>query len=78
MLMQGEIITLDNDREYTVVFSTMYENNNYIYAINNNDIEDVTFFKCEDDSVYEVEDSDMNLKLMNLFYEFAEKELKNG
>ena len=35
-------------------------------------------FKCEDDSVYEVEDSDMNLKLMNLFYEFAEKELKNG
>ena len=78
MLMQGEVINLDNDKEYTVVFSTNFENSNYVYAINNSDIEDVTFFKCEDDSVYEVEDSDMNLKLMNLFYEFAKKELKNG
>ena len=78
MLMQGEIITLDNDKEYTVVFSTVYEDNNYIYAINNNEIEDVTFFKYEDDCLYEVEDSEMNLKLMSLFFEFAKKELKNG
>ena len=76
--MQGEVLTLDNDKEYMVVFSTMYEGNNYIYAINNNDVEDVTFFKCDDDSVYEVEDSEMILKLMNMFYESAKEVVKNG
>ena len=78
MLMQGEVLTLDNNKEYTVVFSTIYNNNNYIYAVNNNEIEDVTFFRCDSDSVYEVEDSDLLINLMNLFYESAKNELKKG
>ena len=33
MLEQGEILTLDDDKEYTVTFTTMIEDKNYVFLL---------------------------------------------
>ena len=73
MHMQGEILTLDNNKEYTVVFSTKFNNCDYIYVVNNNDYEDVNFYRCDEDSLYEIEDHNLITNLIGLFYNSASK-----
>ncbi|MBR4262441.1 MAG: hypothetical protein IKQ35_03670 [Bacilli bacterium] len=38
MLTQGEILTLDDNKTYTVVYSTELDSINYVYLIDRNDI----------------------------------------
>ena len=33
MLEQSEILTLDDNKEYTVAFTTMLDNKNYVFLI---------------------------------------------
>ena len=48
MLEQGEILTLNDNKQYSVVFSTMINSKNYVYLIDQDDYMNTMF--CEFDS----------------------------
>ncbi len=48
MLNQGEILTLDDNKKYSVVFTTEINSKNYVYLIDQDDYTDTMF--CEFDN----------------------------
>ena len=70
MLNQGEILTLNDNKKYSVVFSTTYNNKNYVYLIDQDDYTNTMF--CEYDNekgLEEISDSNILESLMKLFVE---------
>ena len=68
MLNQGEILTLNDNKKYTVVSSTNYNNKNYVYLIDQDDYTNTMF--CEFDNsngLEEVSDPALVEELMKLF-----------
>lgn len=68
MLNQGEILTLNDNKKYTVVSSINYNNKNYVYLIDQDDYTNTMF--CEFDNnngLEEVSDSSLIEELMKLF-----------
>lgn len=68
MLNQGEILTLDDNRKYSVVYSTEYNNKNCVYLIDQDDYTNSMF--CEYDNnrgLEEITDSEVIEKLMLKF-----------
>lgn len=68
MLNQGEILTLDDNRKYSVVYSTEYNNKNCVYLIDQDDYSNSMF--CEYDNnkgLEEITDSEVIEKLMLKF-----------
>jgi len=68
MLNQGEILTLNDNKKYTVVSSTNYNNKNYVYLIDQDDYTNTMF--CEFDNnngLEEVSDPALIEELMKLF-----------
>ena len=68
MLNQGEILTLNDNKKYSVVYSTEYNNKNYAYLIDQDDYTN-TFF-CEFDNnkgLEEVTDSHVVEELLKLY-----------
>lgn len=68
MLNQGEILTLNDNKKYTVVSSTNYNNKNYVYLIDQDDYTNTMF--CEFDNnngLEEVSDPGLIEELMKLF-----------
>lgn len=48
MLEQGEILTLNDNKQYSVVFSTIINSKNYVYLIDQDDYMNTMF--CEFDN----------------------------
>lgn len=72
MLEQSEILTLDDNKEYTVAFTTMLNNKNYVFLIEINNYENNMF--CEYDAergLTEVTDLDTLDKLLKAYTEFV-------
>ena len=72
MLEQSEILTLDDNKEYTVAFTTMLNNKNYVFLIEINNYENNMF--CEYDSeagLTEVVDIDVIDQLLKLYTEYV-------
>lgn len=70
MIEQGEILTLDDDKEYVVVASTVYEEINYVYLMDPKDYGNFMFCAYDQtDGLYEVEDSELLDKLLHIFNE---------
>ena len=45
MLKEGNVVTLKNKYKYDVLFSTIYNNDNYILLSNQNNFFDSSFYK---------------------------------
>ena len=70
MLNQGEILTLNDNKKYSVVFSTTYNNKNYVYLIDQDDYTNTMFCEYDNENgLEEVNDSDILENLMKLFVE---------
>ena len=70
MLNQGEILTLNDNKKYSVVFSTIYNNKSYVYLIDQDDYTNTMFCKYDNENgLEEVNDSDILENLMKLFVE---------
>jgi hypothetical protein len=70
MLNQGEILTLNDNKKYSVVFSTTYNNENYVYLIDQDDYTNTMFCEYDNENgLEEVSDSDILENLMKLFVE---------
>lgn len=68
MLKQGDLLTLENDKEYAVVDTTKINDIIYVYLINSNDYSDFMFCSYDQiDGLYEVEDSDVLSNLIEVF-----------
>lgn len=68
MLNQGEILTLNDNKKYTVVSSINYNNKNYVYLIDQDDYTNTMF--CEFDNnngLEEVSDPTLIEELMKQF-----------
>ena len=64
MLKQGEVLTLSDNKKYTVISTIEMDNNNYYYLIDNDDYSNMMFCKEEEDSVEEITDQDLIEKLV--------------
>lgn len=68
MLNQGEILTLDDNKKYSVVYSTTYNNKNYVYLIDQDDYTNTMFCEFDNDKgLEEVTDSNIIEELLKLY-----------
>ncbi len=68
MLNQGEVLTLSDSRKYAVVSSTMLDNVNYVYLIDQDDYTNFMFCKYDNqNSLEEVTDQNLVEKLILAF-----------
>ena len=54
MVKEGSIITLGNNHKYIVIFSTVFNNDNYIFVSNIDNIIDSCFYKANDEKHLEL------------------------
>ena len=74
MLEQGEVLTLNDNKKYSVVFSCIYNQKNYVYLIEQNDYTNTMF--CEYDNnngLKEVLDTNIIEELMIIYTRSQEK-----
>ena len=62
-----DILTLEDNKEYVVVSKVLYENTNYFYIVDIDNIENFKFVKIENDDLLEIKDKDLATKLIPLF-----------
>lgn len=68
MLSQGKVLTLDDNKKYSVVFTTRYENVNYVYLIDQDDYTNNMFCKYDNnDELEEINDPNIIEILLKLF-----------
>ena len=70
MLVQGEVLTLDDNKTYTVVYTTEINSKNYVYLIDQDDYLNTMF--CEFDNnngLEEVTDHDIVEQILINFKE---------
>lgn len=70
MIKQGEILTLNDNKTYSVVYTTQLNSKNYVYLIDQDDYTNTMF--CEFDNnagLEEVTDSEIIEQLMLKFKE---------
>ena len=73
MLEQGEILTLDDDKEYTVTFTTMLDNKNYVFLLETNNYENNMFCEYVDGGLEEVVDINIIEKLLENFKDYVKE-----
>ena len=68
MLSQGEILTLNDNKKYTVVSSTIMDDINYVYLVDQDDYTNLMFCKYDNNNgLEEVADEALLEKLMIIF-----------
>lgn len=66
-LSDGQIITLDDEKDYVVLKQKMYKNNNYIYLMTTTKPIEIMFAKQENNELNLVIDENELKIVMNLF-----------
>ncbi len=70
MVEVGEILTLEDDKNYVAVASTILDNINYVYLMDENDYSNFMFCAYDQtDGLYEVEDAELLDRLLEIFNE---------
>ena len=69
MLNQGEILTLNDNKKYSVVYTTELNSKNYVYLIDQDDYTNTMFCKYSNDKLEEVTEPEIIEKLMFKFKE---------
>lgn len=67
MIEKKDILTLDDNKEYVVVSKALYEDVNYFYIVDIDNVENFKFVKVENDNLFEIHDKDLATKLIPLF-----------
>ena len=67
MLKLGEIITLNNNKEYIVASTTVHENNNYAYLVEYENNENTKIYLVNENELTEVINKNLIDELENLF-----------
>lgn len=57
MIKKGDILTLSDNNEYTVVDILNANNNTYVYLVDINNVVNFIYGKVENDEITEIEDS---------------------
>ncbi len=74
MLEQGEILTLDDNKKYSVVYVTDYNSKNYAYLVDQEDYLNNMFCEYDDENgLQEVVDPEIIEKLLARFKMSTEK-----
>ena len=71
-----DLLLLDDDNEYVVVSKVNYENKNYYYLIDKNDLTNIKFCYEETDKLIELNDKVLTTKLLPLFLEASKDEFE--
>ena len=75
MFTEGNIIKLGENTNYVVVFSTMYNNENYIFVTNEDNFFDSKFYKNKNFKNLEiVENGEIIKELLNIYQKRIESE----
>ena len=76
MLKQGDILTLEDDKEYVVVDTTVMNDIVYVYLMNSTDYSNFMFCSYDQtDGLYEVEDQETLDSLIKIFnYQLNEQQ----
>lgn len=70
MVEVGEILTLEDDKNYVAVASTILDNINYVYLMDEKDYSNFMFCAYDQtDGLYEVEDAELLDRLLEIFNE---------
>lgn len=68
MIEQGDVLTLEDNKEYVVVATTVLSNIVYVYLIDQNDYSNFMFCSYDQtDGLYEVEDQELLKELIKIF-----------
>ena len=71
-----DLLLLDDDNEYVVVSKVNYENKNYYYLIDKNNLTSVKFCYEDIDKLIELDDKVLTTKLLPLFLEASKDEFE--
>ena len=77
MIEQGDLLTLEDDKDYVVVSTTTLSGILYVYLIEHKDVSN--FLICSYDQVdglYEVDDPELLKELLNIFSKSISKQLE--
>ena len=75
MLKQGEVLTLSDNKKYTVISTIEMDNNNYSYLIDNDDYSNMMFCKFVEGDIEEITDHDLIEKLLIKFKNNLDSEM---
>lgn len=67
MINQGEILTLSDNKKYSVVFTTTLNNENYVYLIEQDNYSNTMFCKYHNNDLEEVLNPEIVKQLMIKF-----------
>ena len=72
----NDIVKLDDNNEYVVVSKINYENKNYYYLADINNLNNVLFLYEDKDELKEVSNIELLKKIMPLLYKEAKNNIK--
>lgn len=72
-----DTLTLDDNNEYVVISKVNYEDKNYYYLLDKNDLKNVKFCYEDNEELVEINDKELITKLLPLFVKIAQKEINN-
>lgn len=75
MFETGNILTLSDDNEYSVVDQFNDNEINYVYLVDINNNKNIIYGKLENDEIVEISDVEELEKVIKLIYEHTHKEL---
>lgn len=75
MLKQGEVLTLSDNKIYTVISTIEMDNNYYSYLIDNDDYSNMMFCKLDEDNIEEITDHELIEKLLIKFKNNLDSEM---
>jgi len=68
MLEQGDLVTLEDNKEYVIAATTTLNNIVYVYLIDQNDYSNFMFCSYDQtDGLYEIEDKELLQELVKIF-----------
>lgn len=70
-----DTLILDDNNEYVVISKVNYDGKNYYYLLDINNKENFKFCYEDNEELVEIEDKELNTKLLSLFVETAKKEI---
>lgn len=75
MLEVGNVLTLDDNKKYSVAYATTYENKNYIFLIDQSDYTNTMFCVYDEaNGLDEVIDENIIVELLKLYENESKKE----
>lgn len=72
-----DTLILDDNNEYVVISKINYENKNYYYLLDRNNLKNVKFCYEDNNELVEIIDKNLITKLLPLFVKASQKEINN-